>query len=253
MGGRGSLSPNAHKSGMYDYNSIVKTLSKSKQFDVVGLKKSLTPKNLSTVVDVLETVQGLSKKHGKLIDTVVFGVPRASLFSFAPNYKVKTKNGEKNLGRALIVPKGTLRLSKTQLETRMNKAKFGVSKSVKEAIYHEYGHAMHQALKKHDIVAYRKLNTKALSMLNKPEYRTYLSKYANTKRYNERTTADEYVAESMVHVLRNTKSKKGQDMIDLTRDYISLVPQVDLSTYGQRRTRGRKPKSPRRIRKKRKS
>lgn len=237
MGGRGSLSQNKNKF-MYDKKSIKEYMAKQ-GVKVIGID-NISNKGLSLVAESMKTLVMLQKKHGKMIDTVVIGVNRKSDFSFSSNFKVKTSSGkEVSLGRTLIIPKGTVQGGRKSLLKEVkyaNRNNIVVAKNIKQMIVHEFGHAMHYALKKHDRKAYDELERKFNNLVKNPSARVHLSAYASSKKYNGKISSHEYVAESITHIIRNTKSRKGQDMIDLVHDYIGRVPSVDFSRYGYRRT-----------------
>lgn len=237
MGGRGSLSPNKHK--MYDKATIKREMAKY-GIRVVGVN-NVSNTGLSLVVEALETVQALQKRHGKMLDSVVIGVSRNSDFAFNSNFKAKSKGKEVALGRTLIIPKKTVEGGRADLLREVKYAhrnNIVVAKNIKQMIVHEYGHAMHYALKTYDPVAYQELNRKFNNLVKNPKSRVHLSAYAQSKAYNGKISSHEYVAEAITHLVRNTTSRKGQDMIDLTRDYIGRVPTVDFSRYGMRKRRG---------------
>lgn len=256
MGGRGSLSQQKHKV-MYDKKSIKEFMNKS-GVRVIGVDH-ISNKGLSLVVDAMKTLYVLQRKHGRLIDTVVIGEKKSSDFSFSPNYVVTKADGTKvKVGRTLIIPKGTVQTGKKQMNLevkRANRDNFVVAKNIRQMVTHEFGHAMHQALKTHDRQAYDEFERKFARLVNTPNARVNLSKYANTKSYKGKIGSHEYVAEAVTHIIRNTKSRKGQDMIDLVHNYVGRVPSVNFSSYGKRSTSqsttsGRPKKTIRRRRKK---
>ena len=245
MGGRGSLSPNAHK--MYNIRTIYDEMKKT-GVEVYGLQH-ISRKGLSLVVEALETVQKIEKKHGKLIDTVIIGLKRNSDFSFIGEFAPPVKPGrkQKSYGRTLVIPLKTAQSGKVDLEkaiktankysNKENKVNFVVAKNVKQMVYHEMGHAVHYALKKSDPDSYREFERRFATLVKNPSSRVNLSHYAKTKAYNGKIGSHEYVAESMVHILRNTKTRKGQDMVDLVWDFMSRVPSTNFSSYGSRRSK----------------
>lgn len=253
MGGRGSLSSRIHT--MYDKESIKREMNKQ-GVKVHGLN-FLKPQGLSVVVEALETLNKLQKKHGKMIDSVVIGMNRKSDFAFNPNLKVSVKGKEVSLGRTLVIPKRTIEKGKADLQKNINmanatsykynKINFVVAKNVKQMVYHEFGHAIHDALRRQSPNDYKEFERKFANLVKNPKARVNLSQYAKTKAYNGKIGSHEFVAESVTHILRNTKTRKGQDMVDLVWDYMSRVPSVDFSRYGQRRsiapmTRSGRPK-----------
>lgn len=242
MGGRGSLSSKAHT--MYDKKSIYREMKKD-GVEVYGLK-NVTRKGLSVVVEALETVQQLQKKHGKMIDSIIIGVDRNSDFAFRSNMELKSKNGPVKLGRTLIIPKKTVEKGKADLQKnikqanatsyKLNKVNYVVAKNVKQMVYHEFGHAIHHALKVKDPTSYAEFERRFAVLVKQPKARVNLSKYASSKAYNGRIGSHEYVAESITHILRNSKTRKGQDMVDLVWNFMSRVPSVNFSSYGTRHT-----------------
>lgn len=262
MGGRGSLSSNTHT--MYDKKSIYREMKKH-GVEVYGLNH-VSRKGLSVVVEALETVQKLQKKHGKMIDSVIIGVNRQSDFAFRSSMELQSKKGPVKLGRTLIIPKQTVQGGKADMQRNIKQANatsykydkinYVVAKNVKQMIYHEFGHAVHYALKVKDPTAYREFERKFAVLVKQPKARVTLSKYANSKAYNGRIGSHEYVAESLTHIIRNTKTRKGQDMVDLVWDYMSRVPSVDFSTYGTRtspKIKSSRPGRPKKIRPRRKT
>lgn len=261
MGGRGSLSSKAHS--MYDKKSIYTEMKKS-GVEVYGLNH-VSRKGLSIVVEALETVQHLQKKHGKMIDSVIIGVDRNSDFAFRSSMVLKSKKGPVDLGRTLIIPKRTVQHGKADMQRNINKANvtsykynkvnFVVAKNVKQMIYHEFGHAIHHALKVTDPTSYAEFERRFAVLVKQPKARVNLSKYASTKAYKGKIGSHEYVAESVTHILRNSKTRKGQDMVDLVWDYMSRVPSVNFSRYGKRnapKVKTTRPGRPRQLKRKRK-
>lgn len=240
MGGRGSLSSKTHT--MYDKKSIYREM-KNHGVEVYGLN-NVSRKGLSIVVEALETVQQLQKKHGKMLDSVIIGVNRNSDFAFRSSMELKSKKGPVQLGRTLIIPKKTVEGGKADLQRNIkqanatsykyNKINFVVAKNVKQMIYHEFGHAVHHALKVQDPTSYAEFERRFAVLVKQPKARVVLSKYASSKAYNGKIGSHEYVAESITHILRNSKTRKGQDMVDLVWDYMSRVPSVNFSSYGSR-------------------
>ena len=117
-------------------------------------------------------------------------------------------------------------------------------------IYHEFGHAIHHALKIKDPTSYAEFERRFAVLVKQPKARVTLSKYASSKAYNGKIGSHEYVAESITHILRNSKTRKGQDMVDLVWDYMSRVPSVDFSSYGTRtspKIKSSRPGRPRRL------
>lgn len=267
MGGRGSLSPNVKGRVMYDRKSILKAMN-SIGIKVYNLNKFLNRKNLSSVVEMLQTVYDLEKKFGELtgnhLDSIILGVKNNSTLTYHSSYSYN-KNGDivdrdsknRKFGRSLIITANTLSNTKSQLNKKIKKSSgehFVASNNLKELIYHEYGHALHQTLKKKDIAKYQVLEGQIKKMIALPErYSTKISKYS-TKKYkeNRKVGYHEIVAEAMVHILRNTKSRKGQDVIDEVRRYFTNNG-VDLNSYtsSHKPRRGRTIKSSSRSRKKR--
>lgn len=237
MGGRGSLSSNSHK--MYNIETIKSEMRKY-GVRVIGAN-NIDRKGLSVVVEALETIQFMQRKYGKHLDSIVIGVNRNSDFTYSDNYKVKTKDGKiKEYGRTLIIPKKTVKYGKADLEREVkyaNKNNIVVAKNVRQMVVHEYGHAMHMALRRHDPKAYQELERKFNNLVKSPDSRVHLSQYASTKAYNGKISSHEYVAEAITHLVRNTKTRKGQDMIDLVNSYISRVPGVNFNNYGMKRNK----------------
>lgn len=257
MGGRGSLSSGAHT--MYDTASIKKVMN-SNGIRVHGLN-NVTRKGLSVVVEALEGVLEMNKAHNsKLVTNIVIGVNRNADFAYNPNFKVVQKGKEIRLGPTLIIPKKTVQYGKADLERELKyatKNKIVVGRTVKELVYHEMGHALHMKLKQHDPKAYAELDRKINLLTSNAGYRTNLSVYAGSKRYGGKVRSYEYVAEAIVHLQRNTKTRLGQDMIDLVHDYISRVPGVEFSRYGvktpkttRRAKKNKLVKQPKRIKRK---
>ena len=257
MGGRGSLSANKHT--MFDKKSIYREMKKH-GVEVYGLNH-VSRKGLSIVVEALETVQKLQNKHGKMIDSVIIGVKRNSDFAFRSSMELNSKNGKVQLGRTLIIPKRTVEGGIADMQRnikqanatsyKLNKVNFVVAKNVKQMIYHEFGHAIHHALKVQDPTSYAEFERKFAVLVKQPKARVTLSKYASSKAYNGKIGSHEYVAESVTHILRNSKTRKGQDMVDLVWDYMSRVPSVDFSSYGTRtspKLKSSRPGRPRRLR-----
>ncbi len=256
MGGRGSLSSRKHT--MFDKKSIYREMKKQ-GVEVYGLNH-VSRKGLSIVVEALETVQQLQNKHGKMIDSVIIGVKRNSDFSFRSSMELNSKNGKVQLGRTLVIPKKTVDGGIADMQRnikqanatsyKLNRVNFVVAKNVKQMIYHEFGHAIHHALKVKDPTSYAELERRFAVLVKQPKARVTLSKYASSKAYNGKIGSHEYVAESVTHILRNSKTRKGQDMVDLVWDYMSRVPSVDFSSYGTRRspkTTPSRPGRPRRL------
>lgn len=237
MGGRGSLSSNTHK--MYNIDTIKSEMRKY-GIRVVGAN-SVSRQGLSLVVEALETIQKLQKRHGKMIDSVVIGVNRNSDFAYNDDFKFKTKDGEiKSLGRTLVIPKNTVKLGRAKMLKEVktaNKNNVVVAKNIKQMVIHEYGHAMHMALKRHDPKSYVELEKKFQRLVKSVDARVHLSQYASSKSYNGKISSHEYVAEALTHVIRNTKTTKGQDMVDLVREYVGRVPSVNFSNYGKRKNK----------------
>lgn len=240
MGGRGSLSPNKHK--MYN-TATIKAYMNAQGVAVHGLNK-VTRKGLSVVVEALETLDALQQKHGKRVQNVLIGTNSGADFSFSEAKVVKVKGGkEVVLKNTLIIPLKTVQYGKASLEKEVkyaNRNRIVVARNVKEMIYHEYGHALHQALKVTNPTAYNDLERRFGKLLKNPNSRVDLSLYASTKKYTKRSQSTEYVAESVVHILRNTKTHKGADMVDLVRNYISLVPNSNIKLGLTRGTSVRK-------------
>lgn len=255
MGGRGSLSRNKHKF-MYDKESIKSFMNKT-GVRVIGADR-ITNKSLSLVSEAMLTLASLQKKHGKLIDTVVIGNNRSADFAFNSNFKIKKSDGkEVSVGRTLIIPKGTLQAGRKQVLKEVkyaNKHNIVVAKNIKQMITHEFGHAMHYALKRQNIDLYNEFERKFTRLVNTPKARVHLSQYASSKAYNGKIGSHEYVAEAVTHIIRNTRTRKGQDMIDLVHDYIGRVDTVDFSRYGVKNRSTSQPKTTgRKIKRKRKT
>lgn len=242
MGGRGSLSPNKHK--MYN-TATIKAHMNAQGVAVHGLNK-VSRNGLSVVVEALETLDALQQKHGKRVQNVLIGTQSGGDFAFNESKTVKVKGGkEVVLKNTLIIPLKTIQNGKASLEKVVKKNKTVVARNVKEMIYHEYGHALHHSLKTSNPTAYKELERRFSTLLKNPNSRVDLSKYASTKNYSKRSQSTEYVAESVVHILRNTRPNKGADMVDLVRNYVSLVPNSNIAlglTRGTsvRKTSGRK-------------
>lgn len=262
MGGRGSLSSKSHI--MYDKKSIYREMRKQ-GVEVYGLNH-ITRKGLSVVVEALETLHKLQRKHGKMIDSVIIGVNRNADFAFRSKMELNRKgNTPLNIGRTLIIPKKTVQEGKKDLQNnikqanatsyKLNRMNFVVAKNVKQMIYHEFGHAVHHALKVKDPTSYLEFERKFAVLMKQPKARVNLSQYANTKSYNGKIGSHEYVAESITHILRNTKTRKGQDMVDLVWDFMSRVPSVDFGSYGKRKapkTTSSRPGRPKKLKPRRK-
>lgn len=246
MGGRGSLSSKKHV--MYDRASI-KAYMNSKGVAVHGLN-AVTKKGLSLVVEALETLDTLQTKHGKRIDNIIIGTSGLSDFSFSEAYQHKNRKGEvlKVFPNTLIIPRGTVEVGKKHLNKEVkyaNKSNFVVAKNVKEMIYHEFGHALHEALKKANKSSYDDLERRFGKIMKDPKARVELSGYAKTKKYKKRSQSTEYVAESVVHILRGTTTRKGKDMVDLVRNYLYDIPGANIRLGDSKRVtkpRSRKPR-----------
>ena len=250
MGGRGSLSPNKHK--MYN-TATIKAYMNSKGVAVHGLNK-VSRKGLSVVVEALETLDTLQQKHGKRVENVLLGVNSGGDFSFSELKTVKVKGGkEVKLKNTLIIPIKTIEYGKASLEKEVkyaNRNKIVVARNVKEMIYHEYGHALHHSLKVSNPSAYNELERRFATLMKKKDSRVDLSMYASTKQYTKRSQTVEYVAESVVHILRNTRTHKGADMVDLVRNYVSLVPNSNIKLGITRGTSAKKTSGRKRTKKK---
>lgn len=226
MGGRGSLSPTKHK--MYN-TATIKAHMNAQGIAVHGLNK-VSRKGLSVVVEALETLETLQNKHGKRVKNVLIGTNSSGDFAFSESKKVIGKGGkEVVLKDTLIIPLKTVQRGKASLDKLVKTNKVVVARNVKEMIYHEYGHALHSSLKKSNPSAYNELERRFATLMKNPKARVELSKYASTKNYSKRSQTTEYVSESVVHILRNTRPNKGADMVDLVRNYISLVPNSNIS------------------------
>lgn len=250
MGGRGSLSPNKHK--MYN-TATIKAHMNAQGVAVHGLNK-VSRKGLSVVVEALETLDALQQKHGKRIQNVLIGTNSGADFAFSEAKVVKAKGGkEVILKNTLIIPLKTVQYGKASLEKEVksaNRNKIVVARNVKEMIYHEYGHALHSALKKSNPSAYNELERRFATLMKNPNARVDLSKYASTKNYSKRSQTTEYVSESVVHILRNTRPTKGADMVDLVRNYISLVPNSNIKLGITRGTSAKRTSGRKRLKKK---
>lgn len=238
MGGRGSLSSNKHN--MYDIASIKKVLSDN-GIKLLGANK-IPRKGLSLTSEALQTLIDLQKKHGKYIDSVAIGLKRNSIFTFNHDLNVTIRGKNVNLGRTLIIPQRTVSGGKARLEkTLKTSSRNGtlVSKTIKEAITHEYAHAMHLELKRKHPVATAQFEKEFNRILSNKGSRVQISNYAYMKALsskignkNASLSSNEYVAETMVHVFRNTRPTKGRDMIDLVHGYVSNLPNANIHNYG---------------------
>lgn len=246
MGGRGSLSSNKHR--MYNAQTIKREMLKY-GIKVYGTHR-IPRQGLSLVVEALEELQGLEKRFGHRIDSVLIGVKRRSDFSYSPEYNVKKKDGTiVNLGRTLLIPQKTVKLGKADLEREVKYASRNnivVAKNMRQMIMHEYGHALHLDLKKKNPQAYKDLEKDFQRLMKNKGSRINLSHYASTKAYKGgKINSHEYVAEALTHVMRNTTTRKGQDMIDTAKYYVGKLPGVSFSYHGMRQS------SPKKIKRKR--
>lgn len=250
MGGRGSLSSNKHD--MYDIASIKKVL-KENGIAILGANK-IPRKGLSLTSDILKNLIELQNKHGKYIDSVAIGLKRNSVMTFNHDLNVTIKGKNINLGRTLIIPEQTIKRGKANLERGLKTtARNGtlVSKTIKEAVSHEYAHAMHLELKRKYPVETKHFEKEFNRILKNKGSRVQISNYAYMKALsskignkNATLSSNEYVAEAMVHVFRNTRPTKGKDMIDLVHGYVSKLPNSNIHNYGMR--------TPKKIKRKRK-
>lgn len=234
MGGRGSLSSRKHT--MYDKESI-KEVMRRQNIRVVGINK-LDNRGLSLVVEAMETIQELEKKYGKHIDSVAIGLNRKSTLSYNDNLVVKVRGKEVSLGRTLVIPKDTVKKGKSALDKKAkkeSKKNMWVAQNTKQAIMHEYGHAMHQNFKRKYPELNKNFEKEFKKLVTNPKSRVHLSTYATNKKYNGKITSSEYVAESLTHLMRNTKDARGQEMINLVRKHFEKAPGIDFGMYGIRK------------------
>lgn len=234
MGGRGSLSSRVHS--MYDKESIKSEMNRN-GIRVVGLNK-LDNKGLSLVVEAMETIQELEKKYGKHIDTIAIGLKRNAPLSYNDNLVVKVRGKEVALGRTIIIPNDTVKKGKTQFDKKAkkeNRRNMWVASNTKQAIMHEYGHAMHMKFKRRYPELDKEFERKFKELVTRKDARISLSTYASNKIYNGKLKSSEYVAESLTHLMRNTKDPRGQEMINLVRKYFEKTPNVDFGMYGIRK------------------
>ena len=226
MGGRGSLSSNKHK--MYNPSSIKENLNK-KGVRVYGTEL-IKNKGLSSVVEVLETVNKYDKLHGKNINTVMIG--SKSSISVVPNYVAKLKNGkEVNLGNTLFIPKSLATSGKSTIKISSKDTNIQITRNLQKQVANEYGKAIASNFKKTNPKAYAELTRKVKALAKSPDAKVKVS----NRVYK---TSDDYVHDSISTMLRNNKTRQGQDMIELVHAYVSTSKGTSFNRYGLNERQG---------------
>lgn len=222
MGGRGSLSSNIHK--MYNPTTIKETLNANK-VRVYGTEQ-ITRKGLSTVVEILETIQKYDRTHGKHINTVMIG--KKSNITVSPNYVAKLKSGkEVNLGNTLFIPKSLATEGKKTIKITNKSTNIQINRNLQKQISYEYGKAVLSNFKKSNPKAYSDMTRRVKALSKSPDSKVKVS----NRTYK---STDDYVNDSISSMLRNTRVRSGQDMIDLVHDYMSSSKGANFNRYGLR-------------------
>lgn len=226
MGGRGSLSSNTHK--MYNPSSIKENLNQ-RGVRVYGTEQ-IKRKGLSSVVEVLETVQKYDRLHGKNINTVMIG--KGNSISVVPNYVAKLKSGKEiNLGNTLFIPKSLATSGKITIRITNKDTKIQITRNLQKQVAYEYGKAIVTNFKKTNPKAYSDLTRRVKALSKSPDSKVKVS----NRVYK---TSDDYVHDSVSSMLRNTRTRQGQDMIDLVHDYISSAKGTNFNRYGLNERQG---------------
>lgn len=238
MGGRGWLSPKKHQ-GTSTKQEIHDTLKANGVKLVGNWSEHVNRRNLSLMAEIAETVLHLNKEFGKHIEHIVVEPNRKSLLATTALYEHTDSNGNKQMYRnVLIIPGRTLRANLKGVNKAIQTAnKLGrvVPINMRQAVMHEFGHSIHRELKRQDRDLALDLEKRFQQMLKDPSgNRIFISNYAKTKAYGGKISSAEYVAESVVHILRGTSPLKGRDMVDLTFDYLSQVKGVDFNAYREK-------------------
>lgn len=245
MGGRGWLSPNKHP-GTSDKWEIKETLEANGVKLVGDYYDKINRRNLSLVAEISETIIHLNKEFGKHIDNILIGDPRKAVLATTGLYEVTDKLGNKHAYRnVLIVPDNTLKKGLKKNNKNLmyaSNSKVVVPVNIKQAVMHEYGHAIHRQLGRQNMASYNELEKRFNIMMKDPSQRMFMSNYASFKTYKGKVSPKEYVAESFVHLLRGTNPTKGRDMIELARIHLSEVKGVDFWKYAEKYPRAKTKK-----------
>lgn len=220
MGGRGSSSSGTKA---YDVGSIKSTLT-SNNIRLVG-SKHISGKGTGTVGEIVGSIKHLESKFGKAFDTVLI-VDSKSPISFKSNLKANLKSGgTMNLGNTLIISKSVANGGSDALKISFSKGT--VKRNLGKQVAYSYGNALYSKMKNTNPKLYKEFNAKIKNYVSRPS--------AKTKVGNRTYSSPEgYVRESVYHLVSNRKSAKGQDMVDLTREYLSKLPNVSFDRYGMK-------------------
>lgn len=227
MGGRGSSSSGASNpkiNKLHNVDNIKNALSKN-GIRLVG-SKYITKEGEAVVSEIVSVMQQFQSKHGKAINTVLIGGNGKSV-SFKADFKAKLKTGGTyNLGNTIIIPSDFASKGKSALKVKTKKVT--ITKNVKKQISEAYGRALFSKMKTTNPKLYDEFNSRIKNYVSRPSAKTKVSK---GRTYS---SASDYVADSVYHLTHNKKSTGGQDMIDLVREYVTKMPNVDFSRYGMK-------------------
>jgi hypothetical protein len=216
LGGRGSLSSSGF--AYTDANAIKRALDENG----IKLIGRITNRNKAVVSEIVNSLVDINKDFNIKVD--VLKVTGKELIPSTALLMHGTIGGTKTV---LVIPRNTLARGYKGVKkdiTNAHKEGKVVSKNIKEAVMHEIGHEAQFRYKRKFESSYSKMVAELRDLQKKEGAKFNVSRYATAKASLDKKTGKygsmtDVISESLVHILKGSNSRGGQDAVKIVKKY----------------------------------